>query len=85
MSATIYWRALPTTNKTLPVNAPSSFITAMERAFNRAPPWTVGVVDLPILRGMAAAFGGNDRDNPFETMVGLIENGDRTIEVWPQY
>lgn len=87
MSASICWRALPTNNKTLDVAAPSSFITAMSRAFQYEPPWTLGEGDLPMLRGMAAAHGGSDRDNPFEQLIHLIDDGDhpRTIEVWAQY
>lgn len=87
MSASICWRALPTTNQTLDVAAPSSFLAAMTRAFQSGAPWTLGEGDLPVLRGMAAAHGGSHRDNPFEQLIHLIDDGGspRTIEVWAQY
>lgn len=88
MSATIYWRPLPLRDKHLKVGAPSSFIAAMERAFGPSP-WGLGEGSLATLRGMSAAFGDDDRENPFAQLVELIEDdGDgssRSIEVWTQY
>jgi hypothetical protein len=87
MSATIYWRRVSNSNKTLPVSAPSSFITAMERAFG-AGPWIMSGDCLQTLRGMSACYGGPDRENPFDAMIRLIdqENGTtQAIEVWTVY
>lgn len=88
MSATINWRYLPQTNKTIDVGAPSSFLDKMVRAFHTAPPWQLSEVDLPVLRGLEAGFGEKGRDNPFSEIIKRMVDDDghiAEIEVWPTY
>lgn len=80
MSATISWRALKP-GKSLPVDAPSSFIQVFTEAFGEAP-WTLNEEDIKTLKGIRAA----DR-NTREGIDEIIEAIDRhgAIEVSVSY
>ena len=84
MGASIYWEKAGTTAPTLRrVSAPSSFIDAMNRAFYDYP-WTLCSDDVSRLQGMAAIFGGSDKDNPYLELVDLIEKF-AALKVWPSW
>ena len=87
MSANVYWRPTNTTRHSLDVSTPSSFLSALRRAFDRDGPWELGNSDIPVLRGMAAACGENHFDNPYQRMIDAIENdgNPQNIIVWSEY
>ena len=76
MSATIFWEPALTKAKSLRVMAPSSFISAMERAN------TFSASVIPTLRGMAATM--NDENNPFNELIEKIEKYG-SVSVWYQH
>jgi hypothetical protein len=81
MSANIYWEPVSTKAKTLRVMAPSSFISAMERA-DLPLPNTFGESAIPTLRGMAATM--RDENNPFTELIEKIEKYG-PVTVWYQH
>ena len=85
MGATIFYRVVERSNDSLSVSTPSSFVSAMERAFG-SQPWKLDEKDLATLRGMEAttATGSLSEVNPFQQIINLIEDG-KSIEVWPEY
>ena len=90
MSASLFWIPISSEKHALSCGQPSRFIAAMQRAFGEGRPWRIGAASVPILTGMAAAWGdGPERGemNPFTQLIDAIRDGDgsRTIEVWPEY
>ena len=81
MSATIFWEPVSTKAKSLRVMAPSSFISAMERA-NLSLPNTFDKSSVSILRGMAATM--NDENNPFNELIEKIEKYG-SVSVWYEH
>ncbi len=83
MSANVYWKKADESHLSLGVDAPSSFIATMERAFY-SHPWRLCASDVPKLEGMAAMFSDHHDDNPYHEMIELIAKFG-AIEVWPQW
>ena len=85
MSASIMWRPVAKTDKTLDgVWAPSTFIKAMEEAFGTMP---IRLSDshLSMLRAMAAVHGEGEH-NPYRELIDIIERLDGAeIEIWAEY
>ena len=81
MSANIYWEPVSIKTKRLRVMAPSSFISAMERA-NLPLPNTFDESTIPTLRGMAATM--NEENNPFLELIEKIEKYG-SVSVWYQH
>lgn len=81
MSANIYWEPVLTNAKRLRVMAPSSFISALERA-DLPLPNTFDESAIPILRGMAATM--NEENNPFQELIEKIEKYG-SVSVWYQH
>lgn len=81
MSANIYWEPISIKTKRLRVMAPSSFISAMERA-NFPLPNTFDESAIPTLRGMAATM--NEENNPFLELIEKIEKYG-SVSVWYQH
>lgn len=81
MSATIFWEPVSIKAKSLRVMAPSSFISAMERA-DFPLPNTFDKSSIPTLRGMAATM--NDENNPFNELIGKIEKYG-SVSVWYEH
>ena len=82
MSATILYRQVSSTGRSLSCFAPSSFIGSIEQAFGSFP-CTLGEEAVPILTGMAAVCndGGG---NPYQELISAIEKLG-TVEVWAKY
>lgn len=85
MSANIYFEPENVNHASVPVGAPSSFITAMQRTFGADNNWHLSAADLDTLNGMAAAYGGKDRDNPYVFLIQKITDLDCSIHVWAVY
>lgn len=85
MSATIRWRPIVVDDKHLNVRAPSAF-QAMMREAGLELPCKVSRANYDVLRGLAIAFGSpsDDRPNPFQQILDLIETHD-TVELWAEY
>jgi hypothetical protein len=81
MSATIFWEPVSTKAKSLRVMAPSSFISAMERA-DLPLPNTFDESAIPTLRGMAATM--KDENNQFTELIEKIEKYG-SVNVWYEY
>jgi hypothetical protein len=81
MSATIFWEPVSIKSKSLRVMAPSSFISAMERA-DFPLPNTFDKSSIPTLRGMAATM--NDENNPFNELIEKIEKYG-SVSVWYEH
>lgn len=81
MSANIYWEPVSIKTKRLRVMAPSSFISAMDRA-NLPLPNTFDESAIPTLRGMAATM--NEENNPFLELIEKIEKYG-SVTVWYQH
>ena len=81
MSATIFWEPVSTKAKSLRVMAPSSFISAMERA-DFPLPNTFDESTIPVLRGMAATM--NDENNPFNELIEKIKKYG-SVSVWYEH
>lgn len=82
MSANIYWEPLKTTrDRDLDVAAPSSFISAMRKAFGDGNEWTFDESSVSTLEGMAAAYG---YPNPYYELLSLLAKHDR-IRIWAEY
>ena len=81
MSANIYWEPVSIKTRRLRVMAPSSFISAMERA-NLPLPNTFDESAIPTLRGMAATM--NEENNPFLELIEKIEKYG-SVSVWYQH
>ena len=84
MSATICWRPVSKNEKSLGVMAPSAFQEAMSQA-GFPLPCDLSQTDIPVLRGMAAAFGRYDkRPNPYDEILELLNKYDG-ISLWAVY
>lgn len=81
MSATIFWEPISIKTKSLRVMAPSSFISAMERA-DLPLPNTFDESTIPVLRGMAATM--NDENNPFNELIEKIKKYG-SVSVWYEH
>lgn len=81
MSANIYWEPVSIKTRRLRVMAPSSFISAMERA-NLPLPNTFDESAIPTFRGMAATM--NEENNPFLELIEKIEKYG-SVSVWYQH
>jgi len=81
VGASIYWQPLDK-KRDLEIWAPSSFMEALKRAFDRDFPMDLDDADLPVLRGMAAVSG--DKNNDFATLVRLIEDKG-PVRIWAEY
>ena len=81
MSATIFWEPISIKAKSLRVMAPSSFISAMERA-DFPLPNTFDKDSIPVLRGMAATM--NDENNPFNELIEKIQKYG-SVSVWYEH
>lgn len=80
MSATIYYRPVGPVKQALDIWAPSTFISAIERAFGPLPQ-RLSAADIPTLRGMAATA---EAHNPYADIVAKIELYGE-IEIWAEY
>lgn len=84
MSASIYWRPVAKSRKSVSTYTPSSFIESIRKAFGEFPV-KLDTDSLPVLQGMAAVeqMPGNG-ENPYEQLVEAI-NQIGSIEVWAEY
>lgn len=82
MGATIYWKPVRNDGVHLDVGLRSGFVEAMNRAFGSYP-WTLDHESIQVLRGMRAAWDGQD-DASFQALLDAIAT-HRVIEVWPEY
>jgi hypothetical protein len=83
MGATIFYRQVkPQDNTSLGVDAPSSFIEAMEKAFGDKP-WRLTEEDVQVLKGMAAVYDGYS-EHPFKDLIKAVERLG-VVEVWPEW
>ena len=64
----------------LPVGAPSSWLAAMERAFECGPPWLLTQEDHPVLLGLAAGFDAEDQRQACKTLA--LQVRQHPIRVW---
>ena len=82
MSASIKWEPAQSHGVSLPVNAPSSFLSAMERFQNCSGPWALASVDIAGLRGLAAGL-----QHETEAIMSLIDAIERhgVVRVWAEY
>ena len=80
MSANIYWE--PTTRKrhSVGTSAPSSFISALERATEMSMPIVLDRSHVDLLRGLAAGA----KDPAFLELADAVQSND-SIEVTAQY
>ncbi len=81
MSANLYWSPIRK-GTDLPVNAPSSFMAALEDAMGHEGPWTLMVSDIPVLRGLAAGLA-HERE-AIQSIIAAIERHSQ-IRVWAEY
>ena len=81
MSANLYWSPIRKGND-LPVNAPSSFMAALESALGSCGPWTVMESDVPILRGLAIGFAHERK--AIQAIIDAVEQHGQ-IRVWAEY
>ena len=81
MSANLYWSPVRK-GKDIPVNAPSSFIEAMEAAMGSGQPWTIMESDMPVLRGLSAGLK-HERDAINAILEAVEKHGQ--IKVWAEW
>jgi hypothetical protein len=82
MSANIYWKpASPKGGHIIRVDAPSTFMEAMKRAFGSFP-CTLEQNDVGKLEGMAAMLR-SDIHNPYIELINLLDI-HKTIDLWDQ-
>lgn len=81
MSASIFYQ--PVKGKHLPIGAPSSFLSALEKALG-PPPWTIYDRDHDVLRGLAAGLESKDQQAAAITLAEAAYNNGE-IRVWAEY
>lgn len=81
MSATVMYQ--PVKGKSLDIGAPSSFLSALERAFGNRP-WTLSGGDYHTLMGLAAGLGSDDQRAACEQLAKAVQDHGE-IRVWAEY
>ena len=84
MSATLYFQ--PVKGKALRIGAPSSFMSALDRAFKYSQPWTIEASshDIAILEGLRAGLDDLEQRAAINELLKALE--DHTdIRVWAEY
>lgn len=82
MSATIYYQ--PVKGKALSIGAPSSFTSALDRAFGRSPDRILNEYDVPTLRGIAAGFDSEDQRAAIDELIEAIQK-HAAVRLWAEY
>lgn len=82
MSATIFWRPLPTNHKRVPASSPSAFLATCEEVFGTQSP-VLAEKHLPELLAMAAV-DGRTSDNPWAYLAKQVQRYGE-ISVWAEY
>ncbi len=82
MSANIYYRPTKETGFQLSVDAPSTFMENIRKAFLSEFPLIFGQDSVQTLKGMAAMHHGEE--NPYDELIEAIEKHE-TIEVYAKY
>lgn len=84
MSASIYWRPVSESKKSVETFSPSYLIESLRNAFGDLP-FKLSVEDIPVLKGMSAVIGFNsDSNKPFNQLITAIESLG-TIEIWAEW
>lgn len=83
MSASICWRRTNPAPDRLRALAPSKFMEQMERA-GISVPCQLGEGHRDILRGLAAAWGDRDDNNPYTELMAVIDKHG-PVELWAEY
>jgi hypothetical protein len=47
-------------------------------------PCRIGVKDIPVLKGLAAAFPEGDSPNPYQQIIEAIETSGGDIDLWAE-
>jgi hypothetical protein len=83
MSATIYFRPEPPKSGTaLDIGGPSSFLESFANAFGDSGEWVLGREHVPVLHGLAAGLGGDQKRAVLKIHDALIEHG--SVRVWSE-
>lgn len=81
MGASIHYRFVNDKNPRLPVNAPSNFLEAMERAFGSRP-FTITEERLGVINGLAA---GMPHERETWEKIAILVSDEGPIEIWPEW
>lgn len=83
MSANIYWRQIKDSKTDIGMWSPSAFIETFEEAFGQMPR-VLSDVDLPVLYGIKAAFGGAENKAAIQNLIDALEK-NKHVEVFAEY